>query len=136
MLRRHEKVEHMERLRDVRRDVRKQNVVTRGPFAKRLVITRPDPLPSSLNLRPTFELRKQEGGEDVRGQVARPDVHPSVFVDLASKESASIGSFLAHDLCTVDEVVAIEKNSTALAAREVFCLMETQGRHIAEGSKH
>src|SRR5262245_38922000 len=51
-----------------------------------LVIALPDCKPSRRQLLGSFELRPQEGRDDIAGKERRSQIHPRVLVDLSPKE--------------------------------------------------
>src|SRR5438128_1763658 len=73
-----------------------------GPVAQLRVVPLPDAPPLRLNLGARLQLRVKEGGEQVRGEIARAQVDPGVLVHLAAKEAAAVGAFLPDDLGALD----------------------------------
>src|SRR5262249_59021110 len=109
------------------------DVVARRPLRQGAMVNLPKLTPPLLNLRPDFKLRKEEGGQNVRWQVARADVHPSVFVHLAAEEARAVGALFADDLRALDVVGIVDQQRTALAAGDVLGLVKTLGRERTEG---
>ena len=55
----------------------------------------PDATACGLDFGGAFELRAEEGRQDIGQQVAGAHVDPGVFIDLAAEEAAAIGALLA-----------------------------------------
>jgi len=80
----------VERLLAIRRHDRQGGPVPAGPSTERLVIALPDEAPRGLDPISRLELRQQDGGQQVRRQVAGAEVGPRVLVNLAAEEAAAV----------------------------------------------
>jgi hypothetical protein len=63
-----------------------------------------------------FELRAQEGRQQVRRQIARPDIDPVVFVDLTPEKSAAIRSLFPKNFSALIKLGIIDQQCTAFSA--------------------
>src|SRR5215467_9545569 len=108
----------------VGRHLRQAHAVSLCPGGEPLLIARKDASAPGLNILVVLELSQEEGREELRGQITRPDVHRSVLVDLTAEESAAVGAFLAQDLGTLHPCLLVQQQRTAFAARDVFRIVE------------
>src|SRR3954463_4072859 len=109
----------------VGRDSRKTDTGANCPVAQACFIAVPDPLAKAANLMIFFKLRKQERRQQIRGQIAGADVHPSVLVYLAAIEAASIRALFADDLGSLDIDWIVHNERSALAADYILGLVKT-----------
>src|SRR5678816_3635231 len=89
---RRDHIEHVVRLFAFGWDNREPDAVCFGPGTQLARVCFPGLSSPRLNLIAVSELCAEECGQQVRRQIARPNIHPGVFVDLAAEKSASIGS--------------------------------------------
>ena len=79
-----------------------------------------------------FKLRTEKGRQQVRRQIARPNIDPGVLVDLAAKKLAAIRSLFPKDLGSLIEVRIVDQQRAAFSAREILGLMETESCKLPE----
>src|ERR1700735_1860334 len=98
----------------------------------------PGPIPGSptlfLNFLPRLQLGKQKSGEEVGGKVARPDVDPAVFIDLAAEELASIGALFSNDQSALDQLRIVHQQRAALATGHVLGFVKALRGQTSEGA--
>src|SRR5690606_24838545 len=58
-------------------------------------------------------------------EVARPAIHPGVFVDLSPDEARPVRALLPDDLSALHESGVIDHERSALAGMDVLCVVET-----------
>src|SRR5215207_8099557 len=75
---------------------------------------------SLFNLVKHLQLRVKKGGCDFAGDVGRPDIYPSVLIDLPAQEFTTVSAFIADCLRALDEFRGVHAERTALAAGVVF----------------
>jgi len=120
----HDHIKHVVTLFAFGWDNREPHAVCFGPGSQFAREGLPDFSSPRLNLIAVFELCAEECGQQVRGQIARPDIHPGVLVHLAAEKSASIGSFFAKNFGTLTKLLIIDQQRAAFSAREILGLVE------------
>src|SRR6516225_4294918 len=100
------------------------NAVCFGPRSQLARVGFPDFSSPRLNLIAVFELRAEKCGQQVRGEIARPDVYPGVLVHLAAEESASIGSLFPKNFGALVKLGIIDQQRAAFSAGEILGLVE------------
>ena len=82
-----------------------------------------------------FKLGMEKSCQQVRWQIARPDVYPRVLIYLAAEKSAPVRSLFPKDLGALIKLRIIDQQRAPFSAREILGLVETQGRKLAKGAK-
>jgi hypothetical protein len=82
-----------------------------------------------------FQLRPQEGRDQLARQQRRADVLPSVFVNLAAEEAAAIGALLANDFGAQAKGGIVHQQRAALTRHDVLGLVEGEAAEIADGAE-
>src|SRR4029077_19008302 len=95
-----------------------------GPGSQLARIGFPDLSPPRLDLIAVFELGPEECGQQVRGEIARPDVYPRVLVHLSAEKSASVGSLFSKNFGALIKLRIIDQQRAAFSAREILGLVE------------
>src|SRR5258708_34337929 len=96
------------------------------------VVEIPDALSRDGDLAVHFELRIEEGGQDIGRGVARADVLPSILINLAPEKPAAIGPLLTKYFGTVDIARIVDHERAPLTADDVLGFMEALGGEAAE----
>src|SRR5262249_43636596 len=68
--------------------------------------------------------------QQVCRQIARPHIHPSVFVDLASKKLATVRTLFTKDLSPLIKLHIVDQQCPSLPARKILCLMKTESSKL------
>src|SRR6266508_3230892 len=123
---RHDHMKHVVSLFAFGWDNREPHAVCFGPGSQVAGVGFPDLSPPRLNLITVFELCAEERGQQVRGQIARPDVYPRVLVHLTPEKSASIGSLFSKNFGALVKLRIIDQQRAAFSAREILCFVETE----------
>src|SRR6188472_1873470 len=89
-----------------------------------LLIIYPNPLPFRLNNLASFELSAEKSRKNIRRQVTRADVHPSIFIYLAAKKTAAVSPLFPKDLGTLDVLRVVKQQGPAFPASEIFGLVK------------
>jgi hypothetical protein len=100
---RQQHVEEVVRLLRFRRHDGESHVLLGGPLSKVSEVVVPDALAHGLDTFACLELTEKHGGQQVGGQIARPDVDPRVLVDLAPEKARPVRPLFADDLGARDE---------------------------------
>src|SRR5205807_1357198 len=82
-----------------------------------------------------LQLSIEKSRENLRRQIARTNIHPCVLVHLASKEAASVGSFLSNDFRPRNISRIVNDQSAAFATDEIFSLMKALGGETTIGTQ-
>ena len=112
----HDHIKHVVSLFAFGWNNREPDAVRVGPGSQLTHVCFPDFSSPCLNLIAIFELRAEERGQQVRGQIARPDVYPRVLVHLAAEKSASIGSFFPKNFGALDKLRIIDQERATFSA--------------------
>ena len=120
----HDHIKHVVSLFAFGWDNREPDAVRFGPGSQLARVGFPDLSSPRLNLIAVFELCAEERGQQVRGQIARPDVYPRVLVHLAAEKSASIGSLFPKNFGALIKLRIIDQQRAAFSAREILGLVE------------
>src|SRR5260370_24007011 len=100
-----------------------------------LMVAVPMGLPAPCQGLGILELRPEKGRNDVARQIGGADIDPSILIDLAAEEFASVGAFFADDLGPLDEARVVDDQRAAFAGDEVLGLVEAEGRELSEASQ-
>src|SRR6201999_3423118 len=100
-----------------------------------LVIAAPDRDPLGRDALRLLQLRPQERRRDLARQERGSDVLPGVFVDLAAKEPAAVGAFLAHDLGGLHQFAIVDEQGAAFTGKDVLGLVEAEEADVADGAE-
>src|SRR5580765_7122859 len=125
----------MRRLLAFRRNHRETRSAAVRPIAQLLRVPVPDLLSPGLDPVALLELRQQERGEELGGEVARSDVPPGVLVHLAAEEPRPVRSLLPDDLGALDQGGVVDEQRAPLPAGEVLRLVEALRGERAEGAQ-
>src|ERR1700759_2242064 len=102
---------------------------------KHIVIAAPDREPVGRDPFGLLQLGPQERRRDLARQERGSDVLPGIFVDLAAKEPAAVGAFLAHDLGGLDQFAIVDEQAAALAGNSVLGFLQAEAADIADGAE-
>src|SRR6266576_2867427 len=105
-------------------DNRQPHAVCFGPGSQLAGVGFPNLLSLRLNLIAVFELCAEERRQQVRWQIARPDIYPGVLVHLAAEKSASIGSLFPKNFGALVKLRVIDQQRAAFSTREILGLVE------------
>ena len=95
----------------------------------------PNDAPPRLDVFVSFKLRKKKSRQNIGRQIARAEIDPRVFIDLAAKKTTSIRTLLADNLGAFNELRIVNDQGAAFAACEVFCLVKALRRQAAKRPK-
>src|SRR5271169_693270 len=84
----------------------------------------PDALALLLDFLPGLELRKQKSSQEIGRKVARPNINPAVFINLAAEELASVRALFPDNQRALHEVRVVHQQSAALSAGNVLGLVK------------
>ena len=79
-----------------------------------------------------FKLRTEKGRQQVRRQIARPNIDPCVLVDLATEKSAPICSLFPKNLRPLIKGRIVDQQRTAFSAGEILSFMETERSKLSK----
>src|SRR5688572_30706200 len=116
----------------VRRHCGQAHATRCRPITQMQFVVFPDLPAARLHPLPLLELAVQERRKNVGYDVARPDIHPRILVNLPTEELTAVRPFLSQNLGPLDEGRVVDEQRTTLTAREVLRLMEALRRQGAE----
>lgn len=82
-----------------------------------------------------FELGVEEGGDEFRRQIRGAEIHPRVFVHLATEELGAVGTLFSEDFRAFHKARVIDDQGAAFAADEVFGLVEAVAAKVSDGAE-
>src|SRR4029079_1597710 len=105
-------------------DTREPHAVCSGPQSQLARVCFPDLSSPRLNLIAVFKLCAKERRQQVRRQIARPDVYPRILVHLTSEKSAAIRSLFPKNFGALVKPLIIDQQCATFSARKIFRLVE------------
>src|SRR5581483_4085861 len=129
---RQQDVEHVIRLFTVCWNDGQPDVAVFRPGRQMGSVKLPNTLSLRLNLVAGFQLRQQVRCQNIGWQIAGTQIRPGIFVHLASKETASVGSFFAQNLGASNVLWVVDQQCSPFAAGNILGFMKALGRHAAK----
>src|SRR5580704_13606086 len=94
----------------------------------------PDSTALFLNFLPRLELGKQKSSQKIGWKVARPDIDPAVFIDLAAEELASVGALFSNNQSAFHQLRIVHQQRAALATGHVLGFVKALRGQTSEGA--
>ncbi len=100
------------------------NAIFLCPFPQIIMIAMPDRSSLFLNRLTSFQLRIEEGRQQVRRKEARSDIDPGIFVNQSLEKPLSIRAFFPKDFGSIDKPRFVDNECATLATEKVFRLVK------------